>query len=286
MSSLRQFEAVGSPLSVVTPTARQPLDSRKQKFNDPPAARQEGRMFEMEMPEPELHEVVLEVPSRPPARETPGCLGIILGLPGGTDPGPEPVNDRVALGAVTSRITVEAVASEKDLQSFVAQQQQDAVFHAVLLSCSFMPKEGEEFVAAKIEIHLIGNETADQAAVIAWSMSPEIADRPVDVSRTLSLGGEAKIVKASMGRTESWTESDVFLQALRLYESSPTWELKKTPKTGFPKMQRLQLVTRSPVGTPAHGTIVVEASIDRPRLGLLRYESRLQPFRAPRFDLT
>src|SRR5271166_3148112 len=124
-------------------------------------------MLQLVFPETPRHELALE------------SEGVTKGLR------PKTINSRVFLSepaAVT--INESTLGNDLDLKRFFAEQKFQSSFHAVQLSCTFAPGEGESFERAQIEVRLSIKGGSSEQQPYVYSMSPLKIAQKIEVKQS------------------------------------------------------------------------------------------------------
>ena len=112
----------------------------------------------------------------------------------------------------------------------------------------------------------------DDTAPIALSLDPLRSDTPVEISNSLELGVDFKILSAKAGGDTKIPSSLIFIEALNEGASDPSWEFTQTQAQRLSGSQRLRLIVQTGKHG-GHGAIELQAQV-------ARRESLLQTFRA------
>jgi hypothetical protein len=104
-------------------------------------------------------------------------------------------------------------------------------------------------------------------------MMPLRLAQPVQVARTVKLGADAKLVQAELTSGVTVSADTVYLQALHLQESNPTWEFSRTDTSDIRGAAQLALVVRAARHTRPIGTVELMATVRTTRFGLLAYQA-------------
>ncbi|MEV6304140.1 hypothetical protein AB0M02_32375 [Actinoplanes sp. NPDC051861] len=187
--------------------------------------------------------------------------------------GPPALTDVVTLGVpLVQEVTEETVKADDALVEFVRAGDPRWRFHLVHLGCSFRPADGVRIARAEVGVRLKAPDaTADQP--IVWSLTPQRAERPVEVTRGVTLGAKLAFVEATVESNSQGTGAEVFIESFGLLESACSWEFRRSDREEIRGTQRLALVVRAPRAENTVGQLTVKATITYRRW-------RMFPFRA------
>lgn len=216
----------------------------------------------MELETPELEQV--EAVLRSSGRVTRGSAADALELRG-----------RLSLGEpIGVEITPEFAAGDAQLRAFVERERDASRYWLVHLACTFMPG-GEPLHRAWLSVELTCPDRRAAGRPIAWSMTPMRLARASERSRTLKLGAEAKLATAAVEATRKVEGSVVYLEALHLQESTPTWAFSRTDADEIRGATPLALVVRAPAAAVVDGAVELAVAIRSRRFGVLRVAAEL-----------
>lgn len=186
---------------------------------------------------------------------------------GGADGSPEEdgtqlLAGRIALGGPHAvPVTLDYVAADPELRTFVAQEAGHYTYHLVHLSVSFAAEPSTPRLE-RLTVELKLSASVPQPAPVAWSMAPLRLGDTVQVEHSFRLGPELKLAEADfklgeVERTVSGQRTKVFLQAQRELRSDPAWEFTSARKISLYGSYRLIMVVRAAVGvtTNIHSTL-------------------------------
>jgi hypothetical protein len=214
----------------------------------------------VELEVPDLREV--EVALRPSGRVTRGAAkpaeprrGISLGEP------------------VAVPITPAFAAGDAPLRAFVEAEADSSRYWLVHLACTFPTATNDEDPLHKAWLRV--DLTSDSARPIAWSMTPMRLARATERSRTLKLGADAKLAQAGVEAGTTTEGSVVYLEALHLLESTPTWEFSRTDADEIRGSTLLAVVVRAPVAAVVRGAVELTAVVRGRRFGVVPFRAEL-----------
>jgi hypothetical protein len=178
-------------------------------------------------------------------------------------------------GPVAVQITAADVPEDDQARSFMRTRSADFSFFLVHFACAFRPVDDEPFQNVQIQMRLERGDGRGEPNPIALSMKPIRLQEPIELSRTVKLGGALKIVDASIEEQEKRTIQQVFLEGLNELQADPLWELHRTKLTEIRGSQRFILVVQAPRRAIGRGTVTVSATINRKRFGVLPYRAAM-----------
>lgn len=178
-------------------------------------------------------------------------------------------------GPLAVQITAADIPEDNEAGSFMKTRIDNFSFYLVHFACAFRPADGEPFLTVRIQMRLERGDGVEEPRPIALSMKPIRLEEPVELSRTLKLGGSLKILDASVEEQEKRTIKQVFLEGLNELRADPLWEFHETRLTQIRGSQRFILVIQEPKRAAGRGTIAVSATISRKRFGVLPYRATL-----------
>lgn len=199
----------------------------------------------------------------------------------------ESVAGRLKLGGpLAAQITDTYADDDGDLLAFMA----DSGFGWRLIhsAVSFENDEGDpRFEGALLTLTLSG-----EAEAIAWSLLPESASTPLEISNGFTVSPELAFAGASAspgavshGKTRQG--KDVYLSASGLMEDTVKWKFKRTKTVELDGSHRLVMVARGARGAKAQVTATLEGSVRTGRLpGPLRKTEKFGPSALPSVDLS
>ena len=183
---------------------------------------------------------------------------------------------RLSLGEpVGVAITPDFAASDAELRAFVEAETGTSRYWLVHLACTFTPSDDEPLQKAWLSVELVRGDGRTFGRPIAWSMTPMRLARASDHSRTLKLGANAKLAQAAVEASRTVEGSVVYLEALRLRESTPTWEFSRTDADEIRGATLLALVVRSPAGAMVDGSVQLTAAVRSRRFGVVPVRAEL-----------
>lgn len=183
---------------------------------------------------------------------------------------------RLSLGEpVGVAITPEFAAGDAELRAFVEAEIGVSHYWLVHLACTFTPGDGEPLHKAWLSVELARGDGAESGRPIAWSMTPMRLARAGEHSRTLKLGANAKLAQAAVESSTRIEESVVYLEALHLRESKPTWEFSRTEADEIRGATLLALVVRAPASAVVDGTVELTAAVRSRRFGVVPFRAEL-----------
>ena len=183
---------------------------------------------------------------------------------------PRELRARLSLGDPLSvALTPDFAADDDELRAFVEGEAASARYWLVHLACTFTPADAERLESAWLTVTLRREDGGGNPRPIAWSMSPMRQERPVQRSRTLKIGAKAKVIEANVDVGATVTGGLIYLEALNLQESTPSWEFRRTGADEIAGSCRLALVVRGPREVGVDGTVELTATVRTRRFGLL-----------------
>ena len=224
----------------------------------------------MEVEVPELGQVAATLRSRQrPTRGRPSDVS------GRRAPAVE-LAGRLSLGEpVGVAITPDFAAADAELCAFVQAEIDAARYWLVHLACTFTLGDGDPLDKAWLAVELARADGGVTGRPIAWSMSPMRLSRAIEQSRTLKLGADAKLAQAGVEVARTVEGSVVYLEALHLRESTPTWEFTRTDADEIRGATLLALVVRAPVGAVVDGSVELTAALRSRRFGVIPFRAEL-----------
>jgi hypothetical protein len=188
---------------------------------------------------------------------------------------PDPVHGAVSLGLpVVQAINEKLVGDDAALLAFLAEEGSGWRFHLVHLACSFTPGDHASFGQAWLTVRMTRDDGVTEPPPIAWSLTPQRAERPVERSRTVRIGAKLAVEIAAEVQTSA-PANEIFVQSYGLQEPTCSWEFTRTSLDAIRGTQRLALVARTPSESAVTGTVDLRATLSRQRLGLLTYRIAL-----------
>jgi hypothetical protein len=188
---------------------------------------------------------------------------------------PDPVRGAVTLGLpVVQPINQKLVGDDAALLAFLTEEGSIWRFHLVYLACSFTPSDHASFGQAWLTVRMTRDDSLAEPPPIAWSLTPQRAERPVERSRTVRIGAKLALEIAAEVQTSA-PHNEIFVQSYGLQEPTCSWEFTRTSLDEIRGTQRLALVARAPSDSAVTGTVELRATLGRQRLGLLTYRMAL-----------
>lgn len=195
----------------------------------------------------------------------------------------QPLRHRISVGGPVYRRIDAVSADDAELRRFLEAEEAESDFYLLHLTCTLRPAQEEPFTEALIELDLA--QSGGTEAPIAWSMDPDLACDPVELSRTVSLGPTLKFsgvgVDLKAEQQRKVTRQEVFLEAMYELESTPSWGLYRTASSELRGLHRFRLVVRTPKGSVVSGTTLIEAKVQRRRFGVLPFTAALADIPEP-----
>lgn len=192
---------------------------------------------------------------------------------GEPDEQPGPL-ERITLGGpLAVPITSEYVEDDPQLKAFVEREADRATYHLMHLAVTFASgPDDAPLHTASVGMRLRAPD-GDEPPV-AWSMAPLRDTRARTVETTWRFGPELGVgeVTAALGGVErkaQHTETEVFVEALRLMRDDPAWQFQATKHQVIEGAHRLFMVVRARHRIDAVVGVVVTASVRR--RGIIRY---------------
>jgi hypothetical protein len=199
---------------------------------------------------------------------------------------PDPVRGAVSLGLpVVQTINDELVGDDAALRSFLASEGSAWRFHLVHLACSFTPGGDASFGQALLTVRLTRDDGVAEPPPIAWSLTPQRAERAVERSRTVKIGAKL-VLEMAVEMQTSGQHNEVFVESYGLQEPTCSWKFTRTSLDEISGTQRLALVARTPSDCLVTGTVDLRATLARRRLGMFPYRMALDSDRPLSFTLS
>jgi hypothetical protein len=225
---------------------------------------------ELQLAEPELHPVTLQIEER----ET-------LGLRGSSPPG---TPDRVAIGKPQC-IALDRAAVDWRGRRFL-KAHADASYYLLAFDCSFRHDRESPLETAWLQVDLGIPQSEDGGTATAWSLEPLLQYNPISVSRTVNLSAMLKFVgpgglaeigpSASREKVETYEQQAVFLEGLGEGTSSPAWAFTRTPLVEIRGPFHFRLVAEVTRAARAEGVVSCGATIKHSLLGgIFSYSANL-----------
>ena len=224
-------------------------------------------MTTLKLPEPELHEVRLDLYER-----------TVLGR-GQTA---ESQSGRLELGLpILKPLNAETV--DEDTRPFL-QARPNSRFHLLTITTSFRHDKDFPFESAWVDITLQCPALGATEQPVAWSMRPHCEADAVPVTReitlnpTLQLSAVGITVNASAGSIKNEIEikrSDVSLEALNEGTDHPRWAFYNTDSRQIRGIHTLCLVIDLPANTQGTASIGMGATIRMRHMKIFRFSAAL-----------
>jgi hypothetical protein len=200
---------------------------------------------------------------------------------------PVEVDGRLSLGEpVALAMTPEFASGDEVLRAFVEAEADVSRYWLVHLACTFVAGGNEPLYKAWLAVELASADRAASSAPIAWSMTPMRLARPSQSSRTLKLGTDAKFAQASVEAGRTTETSLVYLEALHLRESTPTWEFSRTSADEIHGTMLMALVVRAPASVAVDANVQLTAVVRSRRFGVVPFRAELRDRPRLAFRLT
>lgn len=188
---------------------------------------------------------------------------------------PDPMAGVISLGRpISQQITVDLAGDDAALRAFLTDEGSAWCFHVVHLGVTFKPDDGSRIGQAWLTVRLARADGVPEPPPIAWSLMPPRSERPVERTRSLTIGAnlgfDASLEFATRGR-----RNVVFVETYGLQQPTCGWEFNRTPLDEIRGTQRLALIARIPKDTVTTGIVELDASVIRRRLGILPYRTAL-----------
>ncbi len=190
--------------------------------------------------------------------------------------------DRISLGEpFVFPLTADATDKDTTLSAFIKTNPGDYKFNLVRLGCTLHVVDGEPFKWATVGIVMERTDDPDaKPAPVAWSLQPDSLSIPVTYSQKVDVGASLSIApfwkfSVTPEVAASYSQSDVYLQAVGLQESTPKWEFTQTSRVALNGSYPLLAVIVSPRDVPIACEIQFDAEIQRKKFGLIRYGARI-----------
>jgi hypothetical protein len=179
---------------------------------------------------------------------------------------------RVSVGGpVAVPVTPGYVADDRDLRAFVEQEARKARYHLVHFAMTFEPRRSGDSALETASIEMVLSSHDSAVDPIAWSMLPLRVLDPFQVTQSVKLGPQLKLlgVEAAAGsveRSRTQQHADVFLEGLRELRADPAWQFERTKSFSLTGSHRLTMVVRAGRGATVRGNITVRAAIKQRRI--------------------
>lgn len=195
---------------------------------------------------------------------------------------PADLAQRVRIGGpLAVPITSQTVAGDSDLRTFVAAEATACTYYLVHLAATFTSAADDPpFVSATLELLLSADGHDGARSPIAWSMLPQRVTDDHTSATTWNLGPKLALhgfgmSLGSVENTQTATSSAVFIEALGLLRSDPSWRIAATARMAMTGTHRFVLVVRGPREQAVHAVLGMRSTV-RSR-SLLRYRSQALP---------
>lgn len=175
------------------------------------------------------------------------------------------------------RLGIPVCRSMLDVATDLAAADPGFTYTLVELGATFSPAHGERILQAWLmaTLSVPGAEGGPAAQVsspaIAWSMTPDRLSTPLSQSLGVEVSADFQIFSVGLNRNRSTEGSEIWLEALNIRCHDPVWEFTQTSTTRVYGGHTLNLMVRSPAGTPVQGRLSLLATVQRRRLKVLPY---------------
>jgi len=184
---------------------------------------------------------------------------------------PDPVLGAVSLGVpVVQAINAELAGGDAALRAFLADEAAAWRFHLIYLGATFNPGDSSHFRKAWLTVRMTRDDGADSPPPIAWSLTPQRAERSVERPRSVKISANL-VFDASVEVTGVGKHNEIFIDTYGLQEPACTWEFTRTSLDEVRGTQRLAMVARVPKDTTITTVVDLRATLVRQRLGVISY---------------
>jgi len=227
-------------------------------------------MISLALPEAELSTFALAASDRVSRRE-PSALRL---------------DGTVEMGQVISiPLDISLAGDDSILKHFLQTEAECFRFHLLRFSCGFLPKEGEAFDRARLEISLRREDDVQTDAPIAWSMQPRRLSAQVENTKEVQIGSKLEILDLGVKVGRKTTQDESFLEAFGEQSPRPFWEFKQTSMVTLQGSFQLHLIVRSPRIASTRGEVSLSVIVRRTTYRLF-YKDSLFPVQPMTFRLT
>ncbi len=171
-------------------------------------------------------------------------------------------------------LTAKVAGDDADLKRYVAGGAAQSRFAVVSLSCTFAPQGDAEFVKAWVQVHLARDDGQTSPAPIAYSMQPVRGGSPRQLTRTVKVGADLKLLQTGVEEGVIDNIENLFVEALYEGESNPAWELSRTSAASISGVQRFSMVVLQPKVAVSSGIVTVTATVENKRFGIFTYNGK------------
>lgn len=172
-------------------------------------------------------------------------------------------------GPISVPVTVDAIPEDDETRPFIESWSTDFSFHLVHVACTVLPDEENPLEQVSLDF-VLSREDGTTPSPVALSMAPARLEQPVELSRTIKLGGSLRILNAEAQRVEKSVTQSVHVEALNELRSNPSWRIYRTDSFAIKGMQNFAMVVKAPKAA-SNGTLTVKATVARRRLGIFPY---------------
>jgi hypothetical protein len=172
-------------------------------------------------------------------------------------------------GPVSLPVTPSNAPEDQDAKAFIEARSTQFSFHIVYLALTARPPDDEPLEKIVVSLAL-AREDDGTPAPIAVSMTPRVLDQPVELSRTVRIGAQLKVVDANVEHAEKRMINEVHVRAFNELRADPYWEIYRTKMVKITGSQRFCMVVQAPRATCV-GTVSLQALVRGRRFGILPY---------------
>lgn len=178
-------------------------------------------------------------------------------------PSTQRLDDRLEFGGPIARVLTPSDANDDaDLAAFIAREWEAARYAQVHCAISFNAGD-TPLASAAVELQLAS--PSSEPPPIAWSLSPEVAATPFELTTSFSVGPKLKILGAEagaeIGESKTAHGEDAFLRSTGLLTGRPSWVFARRKTVELEGSYRLILIIRTPAGAPLEVTVTLRASL-------------------------
>jgi hypothetical protein len=170
-------------------------------------------------------------------------------------------------------LTQTIAGNDPELLRYITSRNSQHRFALVAFSCTFNPQGDAEFVKAWVEVQLSRDDGSSGPQPVAYSMQPLKGDTPQQLSRTVKIGSDLKILQQGAEVQLTQNVENLFIEALYEGQSNPAWELSRTPAASIKGVQRFSMVVQQPNQAPSSGSVTISASVEKKRFGVFTYKA-------------
>src|SRR5215470_5949038 len=161
---------------------------------------------------------------------------------------------RILLGGPVCRPMESAAASDPAMAATIKPERHTHAYTIIDLAVTFNPSNDEVIDRAWVQI-LLGPSHGPPGTAVAWSMIPEKIASPLSLAAGFEVKADLKLVTVGASTSRNITRENVFLEALNLLRSDPTWQFARSESTEIRGSQHLVLVVRSPARSSVSGSL-------------------------------